>query len=313
MNTREISTSPGTTTLYARALLGSIVGKQGNTLPVLKRVQRHIRIDPAHLAAYNRVCGFVQRDTLPGTYPFVLAFAQQMDIITDPAFPFPAMGLVHLQNCIHHMRPIHVAERLTLTVKPANLRAHAKGLAFDMLITVSTDDGEVVWEAVSTSLRRQETASGRTTISSGSTKSPAPATHCEPWVVPANTGRLYASASGDRNPIHLYALTARLFGFPRAVAHGMWLKARCLAALDNRLPSAYSVDVAFKTPVLMPASVVFQTDSQENRATGFSLRDARSTKPHLAGTLTPHATEARSNFSHQSNPALHDAQHGSWI
>ena len=51
-------------------------------------------------------------------------------------------------------------------------------------------------------------------------------------------GRRYGAVSGDRNPIHLYPLTARLFGFRRAIAHGMWTKARCLAALEGRLPEA---------------------------------------------------------------------------
>lgn len=275
--------------MYARAVLGSIVGKQGDALPALELVRRDIRIQPAHLAAYNQVCGFAQRDTLPGTYPFVLAFAQQMDIITDRAFPFPAMGLVHLQNRIHHYRPIHVSEALTLNVKPANLRVHAKGQAFDMLITASTGDGEVVWESVSTSLRRQGGASASTPRANDSAKTTVSAATTEPWRVPANTGRRYASASGDRNPIHLHAVTAKLFGFPRAVAHGMWLKARCLAALDTRLPSTYSVDVLFKTPVLMPTGIIFQTSTPEESEVCFSLCAAENGKPHLVGTLRKQA------------------------
>ncbi len=259
MTTREITTSPGIATTYARAVLGSIMRKQG--------------------------------DSLPGTYPFVLAFAQQMDIVTDSRFPLPAMGLVHLHNRIYQHRPIHVSETLTLQVKTANLRTHAKGLQFDILIALRTGDGEVVWESVSTSLRRQG-ASGDSVPKAKSTAQPAElvADTGEHWTVPADTGRRYASASGDRNPIHLYALTAKLFGFPRAVAHGMWLKARCLAALDDKLPDAYCVDVQFKTPVLMPARVVFQTKAQDGGdGVSFSLIAARSGKPHLVGTLESQA------------------------
>lgn len=293
MTTREITSSPGITTTYARAVLGSILRKQGDVLPELKLVKRNVCIDRAHLAAYNRVCGFAQGDSLPGTYPFVLAFAQQMDIITGSTFPFPAMGLVHLQNRIHQHRPIHVSETLTLEVQAANLRPHAKGLQFDMLITVSTGDGGVVWESVSTSLRRQADARGggdNAPRAKGAATATEPVTSTgEHWMVNADTGRRYASASGDRNPIHLTAFTAKLFGFSRAVAHGMWLKARCLAALDDQLPDAYCMDVQFKTPVLMPARVVFQAQ-QQNGGDGirFSLHAANSGKPHLSGTLKPH-------------------------
>ena len=61
--------------------------------------------------------------------------------------------------------------------------------------------------------------------------------------------------SGDHNPIHLHGWTAKPFGFPRAIAHGMWTKARCLAAL--RLPDAFTAEVRFKQPILLPAKVTF--------------------------------------------------------
>ena len=59
--------------------------------------------------------------------------------------------------------------------------------------------------------------------------------------------------SQDYNPIHLYGFTAKLFGFPRAIAHGLWSAARCLALLQDKLPTppvAYSVQ--FKQPLLLP-------------------------------------------------------------
>jgi acyl dehydratase len=102
--------------------------------------------------------------------------------------------------------------------------------------------------------------------------------------VPDDIGRRYGAASGDRNPIHLYGVTAKLFGFPSAIAHGMWLKARTLAALEGRLPDAYTVDVAFKTPVLLPSTIAVGAERTEQ---GWSLdvRNARNGKPHLTGTV----------------------------
>ena len=47
--------------------------------------------------------------------------------------------------------------------------------------------------------------------------------------------------SGDHNPIHLYPLTAKALGFRRQIAHGMWSLARCVAAVENRLPDAVTV------------------------------------------------------------------------
>ena len=58
------------------------------------------------------------------------------------------------------------------------------------------------------------------------------------WKLPGNLGREYAAVSGDHNPIHLYPLSAKAFGFKRQIAHGMWTKARSVAAFANRLPDA---------------------------------------------------------------------------
>ncbi len=87
------------------------------------------------------------------------------------------------------------------------------------------------------------------------------------------------------NPIHMHSLTARLFGFPSAIAHGMWSKARCLAALENRLPGAFTVEVSFRRPILLPATVVFGEAWSGASEVRFGVRDAKKGTPHLEGSL----------------------------
>jgi acyl dehydratase len=102
--------------------------------------------------------------------------------------------------------------------------------------------------------------------------------------VDRRVGGDYAAVSGDRNPIHTSRLLARAFGFPRPIAHGMWSKARCLAALEGRLPDAFAVDVSFKLPILLPATVALSTAGTAD-GWRFWLHDAKSGKPHLAGSV----------------------------
>jgi acyl dehydratase len=287
MSVRELKAPTNTATLYSRAVLGAISGRSGKELPALTMVMRELKIDRTHLAAYNRVCGFPQRDTLPVTYPFVLAFPLHLEIMTDPAFPFAAMGLVHIQNRINQHRLVSASEVLDMKVHVDHLRSHEKGVQFD-IVTVLTSGSEVVWESASTMLRR---GGGSGTESKAPTAKAAAASTNGPanvqWVIPGDIGRRYGAVSGDRNPIHLYAFTAKLFGFPRAIAHGMWTKARCLAALDGRLPDRYTVDVQFKLPVLLPAKVAFRSEPQADGGFQFGLSDVKSGKPHLAGVVTP--------------------------
>ncbi|OLF04539.1 hypothetical protein BLA60_40320 [Actinophytocola xinjiangensis] len=269
----ELTSAPSLGALYPKAVLTGF-RHRGGDLPDTEYLLPGVPVDVAHLAAYDRVCGFRLTDDLPATYPHVLTFPLQIKLMTAADFPFPLAGSVHVANRITQTRPLTLADRLDLRVRAENLRDHPRGRQFDVVST-ATVSGQTVWTDTSTYLRR---TGGGERDRSERAEPPAPRAL---WRVPADTGRRYAEVSGDRNPIHLHPLTARLFGFPRAIAHGMWTKARCLAALEGRLPGAYTVDVRFKLPVLLPATVAFHAQDGE-----FSLHDARTGKPHLAGTIS---------------------------
>jgi acyl dehydratase len=104
------------------------------------------------------------------------------------------------------------------------------------------------------------------------------------WRVPGDAGRRYAAVSGDINPIHLHPATARLFGLPGAIAHGMWLKARCLAALEGSLAGSYAAEVRFKLPVRLPSRVGFAAERSDG-GWEFGLDDWSRGRPHLAGRV----------------------------
>ncbi len=261
------------TWLYAKAALTGFT-RRGSTLPAEAKSFR-VGVDRAHLAAYDRVCGFGVREELPITYPHVLTFPAQIALMTGRGFPFPLPGLVHVANRITQTRPLLAAETLDLRVHLENLRPHERGRQFDVVSTAAVD-GEQVWVDVSTYLRRD----GGSSASSGD-RAEAP----EPtgvWHVPGDIGRRYAAVSGDRNPIHLHAVPARAFGFRRAIAHGMWSKARCVAAFDGRLPDAYTVDVRFKAPILLPGKVDLSA-CQTSDGWRFALWSKR---PHLEGVIS---------------------------
>ncbi|HSJ21781.1 MAG TPA: MaoC/PaaZ C-terminal domain-containing protein [Nocardioidaceae bacterium] len=262
------------------------VKKSGSTLPQLTMTRHDVPIDREHVAAYSAVCGFGIKETVPLTYPHMLAFGLHMAIMTDREFPFPAVGTVHLENSVTQHRPIAASESLQVTARPQELRNHAKGTAFDIVTEVHSA-GELVWEETSTFLRR-----GKSDDAAADTRTQfetVPGSGIE-WRLHTNLGRRYAAVSGDHNPIHLHTLTAKAFGFSRHIAHGMWSKARCVAMLEPRLPDAVRVDVAFKKPIHLPGTVAF--GSRQLPGTGrrddwaFSLTSPKSGAPHLLGRTT---------------------------
>jgi MaoC like domain len=289
MATQELESPPSLTGLYPRALTGAVTElprklpglRRGGEpqLPDLELLVRDVEVDREHLAEYDHVCGLRVRNELPPTYPHMIAFPLQMKIMTDGSFPFPVMGLVHIENRIEQRRWIRADEKLDFTVRAENLREHDKGLQFDF-VADATADGEPVWHSTSTYLRRTGGGGG----GGSADKKAEPPKPAAIWKVPDDIGRRYASVSGDINPIHMHSLSARLFGFPSAIAHGMWLKARCLAALEGRLPDALAVEVAFKLPLLLPAKVAFASWPADG-GRDFAVHDARKGKPHLTGSL----------------------------
>ncbi len=208
-----------------------------------------------------------------------------MAVMADGSFPFGAVGLVHVENRIVQNRRIGLGEELTLRVHPTPLQPHPRGKTFTLVTEASVGD-EKVWESVSTMLRRGDGNSDgtRPATASDAPDIAADLTPSSEWRLGDDLGRRYAAVSGDRNPIHMHALTAKPLGFPRAIAHGMWTKARCLAALESRLPDAFAVDVQFRKPILLPTRVEFASAGNEGRIE-FAVRDAKKHTPHLEGSI----------------------------
>ena len=242
--------------LFLRAALRR--GVRGKQLPDLG-LRCTLSADPKHLARYRQVCGIADSAYLPPAYPHVMAFALQMQLLTDPSFPLPLLGLVHVANRIRVLRPLGGLGPFTVSVHLGELQPHNKGAVFS-LITRLEDQLGLFWEGESRMLCRGLQVPG--VAVNPPTATPLPLSDVAQWAAPAGIGRRYARASGDFNPIHLSAISARLFGFPRAIAHGFWNKARTLAELQQHLPDAgYELSVRFQQPLLLPGAVTLQAST----------------------------------------------------
>ncbi|MGW7520395.1 MaoC/PaaZ C-terminal domain-containing protein [Streptomyces sp. NPDC054796] len=280
--TQRLSTAPRLGPLLARGAVVS-VGKRGPydgaRLPATRLVLREAPVDADALRAYAHVCRFEAGGTLPPTYPHILGFPLAMRLMADRDFPFPLLGLVHMDIELTQYKALPATARPEISVQAEGLEPHRKGSRFGM-VTEARLDGETVWHSRSTYLCRHRTGARPPETSS---RDGAARTADEPlpvrdtWELPGDLGRRYAAASGDRNPIHLHPLTAKLFGFPRHIAHGMWTFARCLAEAfpehdggDGRLGAR----AEFKAPVHLPTAVAYgeRDGAFELRGTGERAR-----------------------------------------
>ncbi len=299
----DLKAMPPALGLYAKALAPTRRPSVAAGLPEREVQLLGHRSTVTEVAAYDRVCGFVLGDELPATWLHVLTFPLQLTLMTAPGFPLALAGLVHVSNSMVQVRPALIGEALDLRVRAENLRPHRRGVLVD-LVGEAAVAGETVWQGRSVYLSRQARLApapepGASPVPSGRQEgrgvvgeasrslSSANGSHSVPaddaagtasapslqmaglWRLPADLGRRYAAVSGDVNPIHLSALSAKAFGFPRAIAHGMCTHARVLAALQPRLPQVYEVSVQFIKPVLLPSTVRLALGESEQ---GFSAQ-----------------------------------------
>ncbi len=293
----ELAEPPSLALELLRAAVARRPARPGE-VPRLEVRVRPFRPDPRQLALYREVCGFPADGHLPLPFPQVLAAPLHLALLNRPEFPYRLLGMIHVRNHLRQYRRLAEGASLSVLAWVEGQREVRQGRELELHTRVE-EGGVLVWSAVTTMLRRLP-GTGERPREERSAGSTAAATeedvlfaqsHPAPWTVPEDTGRRYARASGDYNPIHLHALTARAFGFPRAIAHGMWTVGRCVAALGEVAEApALTLTSAFRRPLLLPSRVVFQTAAQRDGAVAYRVK-SEDGQPHVMGQLTPGASD----------------------
>ena len=245
-------------------------------LPKDKFCSEGIELNELHLKNFHQVVGWeLESDYIHPCYLHSLAFPLHMMLLLLPKFPFPLLGLVHIDNQIRQERPIENRERLSVSCSFEHLELHTKGWLFSIKVEFYSG-AELVWQSSSTNLYLTKHGQEIEPI----TKQPITFTNAihTNWKLKANLGRRYAKVSGDFNPIHLSNWSAKLFGFKQQIIHGMWTKSYCISALQKIAPTLfnhpYEVNTAFKQPLYLPSQVelVTQTSDFESTKEGLNFK-----------------------------------------
>jgi acyl dehydratase len=254
------------------------------SVPAMESHVAKARIDPRRLRAYCDLLG-VGHHQIPVVFPQTIATAVAFEMLLSDAFPFSIPGLIHLRCQLCEQRPLHVDEELEVT---CGLEGH-RDLPRGRLVTVDTRinvGDETPWRSSNDIL----SPVGRPRRTPRPRSEPRPATdgaRTAHWDLPASIGRRFARVSGDYNPIHLFALTARFFGFRRAIAHGLWTLSRSLVEIGRDMPChPFEVEAEFKRPLYLPSRVRFECNPQAG-GVGWEVCSTDGTVLHLIGRASP--------------------------
>jgi len=282
---------PTSLRFYPRAVLGrrAALVPDGQTVPRLEASVDTVAARLGHLGRYREVCGYADDGRLPIAYPHVLAMPLHVALLTHPRFIVRLMGLIHVANEIHQIRALPQDVSLRLRTWVEGHRDTERGHEFELYTEADDRDG-TAWREKSTLLARRPAGAGARGARQALRYEKPLATDVPVMTdieVPRSVGRRYGWLSGDLNPIHLGDRGARLFGFDRAVAHGMWSMARALAALGpDALAPPVRVLVEFKFPMFLP-NIGQLEHWPRGGQTLFVLKNAETDRPHLAGSTEP--------------------------
>lgn len=251
-----------------------------------------VTVNPRHYLSYCELTQWTF-STLHPCYLQVLSLPMQLACLAHPRSPFPVLGLVHRKNVISVKHDISLGDPITLNVGFKRVIAHKLG--WDVVMyTQAIQNGELCYEADATYLirigaphvERKRSSSQQPQTSKGEEK--ALLSKDKQIIINAksNLGREYAKVSGDGNPIHLYGFTAKLFGFPRAIAHGMWSLATSVSHVYQPHAHQHStISCRFKTPLFLPGQAVLRQD-EKTQGSSFYLESAKDQTPYLEGKIS---------------------------
>ena len=285
----RFTSTPALLPAYLKILLSRKPREATGNIPRIEAALSGFKIDRARLTHYQSVCAEPASEEAPIAFPHVLATPLHLAMLASDAFPLNLLGVVHVRNRIVQKRPLRVSDtgEIHSYIEPERETHRGQELKLQTDVLVG---GESIWSETSTLLSRairQRPARAPGLATSDFEMPPREHVRTDNFAVPATMGRRYARVSGDFNPIHMADFLARMFGFKRAIAHGMWTLARCAAAIGHgsfALPC--TMEAAFKLPIPFPAAVSLESWSMYG-ATGFVLRDARGARAHLLGKIAP--------------------------
>lgn len=290
-NVTKLSRIPNIKFLLLKAALKqSSYDPQGSphgSLPNNKICFEGFALDNRNLRLFHQVVGWdPESDSIHPCYLHSLAFPMHIMLLLLPEFPFPLLGLVHINNQICQVRPIKKDETLSVSCCFDQLSLHPKGWLFSIKVAFYSGS-ELVWQSISTNLFRCKHGHNGVSAAKYSMDTFANAINTN-WQLSANLGRRYAKVSGDFNPIHLSKWSAKLFGFNRHIIHGMWTKSYCISALEKINPRLFSqgfeINTRFKQPLYLPSQVNLAVQTLESEGDGmqhFKVVGTRANnKPH---------------------------------
>lgn len=242
--------------------------------------EKTVKINSKHCDQYHRLTNWQNSiaAVVHPNYIQTLSLSMQLDMMVSNPFPFKPMGLVHVANQIDVQFLPEQDTSLELRTSFGKVFYHRRGWLFEVLTSAEVDNEQAILGTSYYLARRRHSPEANKHFQSEAKKAghglPSwideivqdtlngedEVTSCmsavsESLMFSDDIGRRYAKVSGDYNPIHLYPYTAKLLGFKKAIAHGMYSKALSVSKVAQHTQfykRSCCVKCVFMLPITLP-------------------------------------------------------------
>lgn len=172
----------------------------------------------------------------PPMFAVVVTWNPTMSAVMDPEAGADLLRLVHGEQDMHFLAPIHPGDRVTARAKITAIETKTTGETMTVELDAVNQDGVAVNHSIFSAFIR---GGGRRAAAHEARTEEAPA-RGEPvatvtQTIDADQTFRYAEASGDRNPIHVDENVAKMAGLPGIIVHGLCTMAFTSRAMIDQL------------------------------------------------------------------------------
>ena len=208
-------------------------------------------------------------------------------LLLHPHLGMNFLRMLHGEQSFRFHGPIRYGQDVIPAATITGFRTVATGEILDIGLELRTPDGETLVSGTSSFFMTlgggagagPRDRAGKTSPEATPFPADAPGRFSRAFDTDPDQPRRYASASGDRNPIHTNSVVARLSGLPRPIMHGLCMMAMAgreiLDARDAPGPDLQELSVRFARPAFPGARYVLHGADAANGGVDFVVLDEK--------------------------------------
>ena len=249
----------------------------------IEKYFENVTIDKPSLKSYKEF--FDWKEEFPLAFFYLMAQRAQTALMLDTRFTIAVPGLVHIANNLTQLASINYNEPFDIKTN-VNVEYKDTGSLIPKFTVDFVQNNILVIHCESTYIAKRKSNKKKSSMAITDDIKPQVYSYSENWEIATNLGRKYATASGDKNPIHSSKFFAKLIGFRNPILQGWYSVSRVVKQCESDFNTTYkNIQVEFKSPIFLPSKQIAEWYVNDLEEVIFQVKNQKTNKLVLNGKL----------------------------